>query len=57
MANKKIAPEETQELIKIKVLIALAGKFLLPHDPGAEIEINIAQATAIVEAGYAEFVK
>lgn len=57
MAKKNNAPEETQELIKIRVLLPLAGKFLLPQDPGAEIELTVAEATAIVDSGYAEFVK
>ncbi|MNQ47644.1 hypothetical protein D3C85_614970 [compost metagenome] len=54
--NKKQVQEGTLELVKIRVLLPLAGKFLLPHDPGAEIEIDPNQAEVIVEAGYGEYI-
>jgi len=47
---------EKVALVKIKVLIALAGKFLLPYNPDAEIEIDANQAAEIVEAGYGEYI-
>lgn len=51
------AAEENKPLVWIRVLLPLAGKFLLPHDPGAEIEIDSNQAEAIVEAGYGEYIE
>lgn len=45
-----------EEIVAIEVLLPLAGKFLLPYDPGAVIEIGKNQATEIVEAGYGKFV-
>lgn len=54
--NGDPAGEASNDLVKIRVLLSLAGKFLLPHDPGAKIEINANQANAIVDAGYGEFI-
>lgn len=54
---KKTIPVETPGLIKIKVLKSLAGKFLLPQNEGATIELPEAQANEIVESGYGEFIK
>lgn len=55
--DKKQVQDSSSELVKIKVLLPLAGKFLLPNDPGQEVEIPKAQAIEIVESGYGEFVK
>jgi hypothetical protein len=52
-----VSSEETKDLVWIRVLLPLAGKFLLPNDPGAEIEIDPNQAEAIVEAGYGEYIE
>ena len=48
--------DKDEDLVKIRVLLPLAGRFLLPYDPGAEIEINRNQADLIVEAAYGEFI-
>jgi membrane protein involved in colicin uptake len=49
------AGAESNELVWIRVLLPLAGKFLMPHDPGAEFEIDKNQGEVIVEAAYAEY--
>jgi Trp operon repressor len=43
--------------VKIKFVKTPAGMFLLPHHVGQIDSFNKAQAEAIVEAGFAEFVK
>jgi hypothetical protein len=57
MANKNKTPDVVQEFIKIKFVKTPAGMFLLPHHVGQIDKFNKAQAEAIVEAGFAEFVK
>jgi hypothetical protein len=57
MANKNKTPDVVQEFIKIKFVKTPAGMFLLPHHVGQIDSFNKAQAEAIVEAGFAEFVK
>lgn len=47
---------ENADLVWVRVLLPLAGKFLMPHDPDAEILINKNQAIEIVESGYGEFI-
>lgn len=49
------AGEEGNEKVWIRVILPLAGKFLMPHDPGAEFEIDKNQGEVIVEAAYAEY--
>jgi hypothetical protein len=51
-----VSSEEKKDLVWIRVLLPLAGKFLMSHDPGHEIEIDPNQAQAIVDAGYGEFI-
>jgi hypothetical protein len=52
-----VTSEEKKDLVWIRVLLPLAGKFLMSHDPGHEIEIDSNQAQAIVDAGYGEFIE
>jgi len=47
---------ENAALVWVRVLLPLAGKFLMPQDPDAEILINKNQAIEIVESGYGEFI-
>jgi len=54
---KTTIPVETPGFIKIKVLRSLAGKFLLPENEGAIIELPEAQANEIVASEYGEFLK
>lgn len=46
-----------EKKLKVKFLVAPAGKFLLPHNVGQIDSFNEAQANELVESGYAEFVK
>jgi hypothetical protein len=54
--NKYLTGPIEKGLLWVRVLLPLAGKFLLPYDPGHEIEIDANQANAIVDAGYGEFI-
>lgn len=54
--NKK-TPVEKQELIKVRILLPVAGKFLLAYNVGQEVELPENQAKELVEVKYAEFVK
>jgi len=54
---KNTIPVETPGFIKIKVLKPLAGKFLLPQNEGAIVELPEAQANEIIESGFGEFIK
>ena len=59
----KTAPDATAEnakkskKVKIKFLLSPCGVFQLPYNVGQEVSLPEAQATEIVEARYAEFVK
>lgn len=44
-------------LFKVKFLLSPTGKFGLGYSAGEEGEFNENQATELVEAGYAEYVK
>lgn len=46
-----------EKKLKVKFLVAPAGKFLLPHNVGQIDSFTEAEANALVEAKYAEFVK
>lgn len=46
-----------EKKLKVKFLVAPAGRFLLPHNVGQTASFNEAQAAELVESGYAEFVK
>jgi len=53
--KKKITPKKPTHL-KIKILLPVAGKFLLTFDVGKEYEVEFKQATELIEAQYAEAV-
>lgn len=53
----KKTPGESQEYIKIKILLPVSGKFLLPYNVGQVVELPKNQAEEMVEVKYAEFVK
>jgi hypothetical protein len=46
-----------EKVVKIKILLPVAGKFLLPYNVGQIVKLSENQANEIVEAKYAEFVK
>jgi hypothetical protein len=46
-----------EKKLKVKFLVAPAGRFLLPHNVGQIDSFSEAEANALVEAKYAEFVK
>ena len=45
-----------EKVVKIKILLPVAGKFLLPYNVGQIVKLSENQANEIVEAKYAEFV-
>ena len=51
------APDENRELIKVRILLPVAGKFLLSYNVGQEVDLPANQAKELVELKYAEFVK
>ena len=59
--DKAVAPATKntvkEKKVKVKFLVAPAGRFLLPHNVGKIDSFSEAEANALVEAKYAEFVK
>jgi hypothetical protein len=59
--DKAVAPATKntvkEKKVKVKFLVAPAGRFLLPHNVGQIDSFGEAEANALVEAKYAEFVK
>lgn len=54
---KPKSTEAKEKKLKIKFTVTPAGKFLLPYHVDQVVSLNENQATAIIEAGYAELVK
>lgn len=44
-------------MLKVKILLPVAGRFLLSYKVGEEVEIEEKQAQELIEAKYAEAVK
>jgi hypothetical protein len=57
LAKEEKTKEPKEKKVKVRALLSLAGKFLLPYDPGHVFSIAENQANEIVEAKYGEFVK
>lgn len=55
--NEAASGDKSPKLIKIKFLLSPTGKFDLAYHIGEEGEFEEKQATELVEAKYAEFVK
>lgn len=46
-----------EKLVKIKILLPVAGKFLLPYNVDQVVRLSENQATELVDSKYAEYVK
>ena len=54
MKKQKTIKTEDAATIKVRILLPVAGKFLLSHNVGDEIEMETKQANELIEAAYAE---
>jgi hypothetical protein len=57
MAAEKAIQETKPKETKIKFILSPTGQFNLAYNIGEVIKINSIQATALIDAGFAEIVK
>lgn len=51
-----VKPAAKNKSKKVRILLPVAGKFLLPYDVGQEVLINENMAAELVDAKYAEYI-